>query len=336
MKKLDHIYKAQLTFRDFFIPAGEEWAWRLPGWSVIQIRKGSGYYLQPQLSLELETGSVLLIAAGIKGHIRASQLGEMSFHAFSVQPERLTGLITFVEQGLLKLAASRKENAIQIMPPDSPAAVKMEELRVCPKRDGLLFRLKLVQLFVEIIGHELERTLPEEDASDTKRRLHLFLKETPLAELLEMNYKELAQRTGCTSRHLGRIFQELVGMSFRDKRTAIRLERAKELLATTDSKIVDVAMESGFNSLSLFNLTFARHFGFSPGKWRQKQGIFSDLERNEKAKSLSSGNDLLLSPPVKMPLCAGKQDEKVPGQMRRKQNGATVPAKGIRRFSITA
>jgi AraC-like DNA-binding protein len=35
---------------------------------------------------------------------------------------------------------------------------------------------------------------------------------------------------------------------------------------------VDVALESGYPSLSLFNLMFARRFGISPGRWRQKNG----------------------------------------------------------------
>ena len=75
--------------------------------------------------------------------------------------------------------------------------------------------------------------------------------------------------TRCTPRHLSRIFQQVVGSSFRDKHTELRLARARELLATTESKVVDVAMESGYQSLSLFNQMFTRRFGMSPGRWRQ-------------------------------------------------------------------
>jgi AraC-like DNA-binding protein len=31
-----------------------------------------------------------------------------------------------------------------------------------------------------------------------------------------------------------------------------------------------VAMESGFQSVSLFNLMFKRRFGVTPGRWREK------------------------------------------------------------------
>ena len=59
-------------------------------------------------------------------------------------------------------------------------------------------------------------------------------------------------------------------MSFREKQVELRLTRARELLATTDSKVVDVAMESGYQSTSLFNLIFKQRFGLSPAKWRDR------------------------------------------------------------------
>jgi AraC family cel operon transcriptional repressor len=63
-----------------------------------------------------------------------------------------------------------------------------------------------------------------------------------------------------------------MGVSFQEKRAELRLGRARELLATSDAKIVDVALESGFKSLSLFNLMFSRRFGSSPGQWRHRHG----------------------------------------------------------------
>jgi iron complex transport system substrate-binding protein len=74
----------------------------------------------------------------------------------------------------------------------------------------------------------------------------------------------------CTPRHLSRIFQELIGTSFRQKQMELRLSRAIELLSTTDSKVVDVAFGSGYRSLSLFNQLFKRRYGVSPARWREQ------------------------------------------------------------------
>jgi AraC-like DNA-binding protein len=132
--------------------------------------------------------------------------------------------------------------------------------------------LNLLQLLVEALGEHLSQAEPSPENTDATERLRLFLRETPQDALLEISFDELAQMTNCTSRHLSRIFNDVVGMSFRDKRAEIRLARARELLATSQSKVVEVAMESGYKSLSLFNLMFTRRFGISPGRWRKKNG----------------------------------------------------------------
>ncbi|HTQ52351.1 MAG TPA: AraC family transcriptional regulator [Candidatus Acidoferrales bacterium] len=270
MNRAERAYQPHLAIRAFSVPPGGEWVPRSTGWVLIQIERGTGYFLQPQSSLELETGTALLVADGAQGRIRASQLGGLGLYSFSVIPSRLTGLITLGEQDFLERAASRKDFSVRILPPQHPVTLKMIELRAHENPGGLLVRLRLLQFFVEAFGSELEQAASVWEAADARERLRVLLEQTPSAELLEMNFDELAQRTHCTSRHLSRIFRELVGMSFRDKRAELRLTRARDLLATSKSKVVEVALESGYKSLSLFNLMFTRYFGTSPGRWRQK------------------------------------------------------------------
>jgi AraC-like DNA-binding protein len=270
MKKPNRTYEPHLALREFPVRPGTEWAPRSTGWTVLYICEGAGYFLQPDLNQELETGSVLLLNSDTQGVIRASNLSTLTLCAFTVMPGRLTGLLTLSEQRFFQMVALRKD--LKILPPQHPLAARLKEL--CPggNQSGLSFRLKLFQLFIDIFSKDLEQPAEPDAASDARDRLRLFLDATPSSELLEMSFNELAQRTNCTSRHLSRIFRELVGKSFRDKRAEIRLARARELLATSNSKVVDVALESGYKSLSLFNLMFSRQFGTSPGRWRQKHG----------------------------------------------------------------
>jgi len=296
MKSPDRPYAGHLTLRELALPAGGVWSSFADGWSVIRVASGAGYYMGQRVNQELQPGAVALLPPEVNGSVRASQLGKLSCAVFSVLPARLIGLASLAEQRQLESAAFGREHAVRFFPPASPATAGLEELLACRRPEGLQFRLKLLQVFVELIGNELEQAMPAEANTDAKQRLQLILKQAPTAELLEMNFSELAQQTHCTARHLGRIFQELVGVSFRDKRAEIRLEKARELLATTDCKIVEVAMESGFKSLSLFNLMFARRFGMSPGKWRQKEGIPRGIEAPERAGNFSRAGHLLVSP----------------------------------------
>ena len=267
-------YQPNLAFQEFSIPAGEEWLPRLTGWSLIFARKGCGYCLQPRLNQELETGALLLMAGPLPGSLRASQLGELSLCSFNVIPDRLASLITLDEQHHFQLP-SDGEPVFKILPPDSPVAAKMSGLMAEKNRSGFLFRLKLLQLFAELVVEdqvEVEFAGFKVEDSDAMKRLQGFLKQMPASDLMEMDFNELAAMTHCTARHLSRIFFKLIGMSFTDKRAEIRLARAEELLSTSNSKVVQVALDSGYNSLSQFNLMFIRRYGMSPGKWREKYG----------------------------------------------------------------
>jgi AraC-like DNA-binding protein len=270
MNELDHPYAPHLVIRNVSLAPGKEWSPGSSGWSLIQIGSGTGYWLQGQARQELESGMILLVAGDKPGRVLASRLNGMQMSFFSVIPERLTGLITQGEQDFFNRSAERKELSCQIVPPQHPAALKMKELSASPRPGGLSSRLTLLQLWNDVLGGEQEQAPAEQTLTDVKERLRVFLLETPPDALLEITFEELAQMTHCTPRHLSRVFFDLAGMSFRDKRAEIRLARARELLATSDSKVVDVAMKSGYKSLSLFNRMFTRRFGLSPGRWRQK------------------------------------------------------------------
>ena len=275
MIKYDHKFQPNLAFREFEIPAGDEWRSSLTGWSLIFVREGGGYCLQPGSNVELATGSLLLLTGELPGSIRASQLGSLSMACFSVIPERLTSLITLEELRQFRLPPGGG-SIFKILPPDHPVSAKMGMLLAEKKRAGLLFRLKWLQLFVELLVDEpaaVEFSAFKPDDSDAMKRLQALLKEIPIAELMELEFNELAAMTHCTPRHLSRVFFKLVGMSFSDRRANLRLARAEELLATSNLKVVQVALESGYNSLSQFNLMFIRRYGISPGRWREKFGF---------------------------------------------------------------
>jgi AraC-like DNA-binding protein len=213
-------------------------------------------------------------------------------------PARLTGLITLGEQDFLKLAAARKKDAVQIFPPDSPPAMKMKEVFASHRSSGLMSRLKLLQLFVEAFDGELKPAVVLEESPDAKKRLQALLQKMPPGELVEMSFSELARRTNCTPRHLSRTFHELVGKSFSDQRAEIRMTRARELLATSNSKMVEVALESGYKSLSYFNLMFTQRFGTSPGRWRQKYNANGSISRVDRPKRTGTKQNFTSAAPV--------------------------------------
>jgi AraC-like DNA-binding protein len=262
-----------LRMQECAIRAGNEWLRSAAGWLIVQARVGSGYWVGSPESLELPEGGVLVLSAQAQGVVRASVLGGLVLRYFALDPARLVGLFTLSELQFLQAARQQQEFAARVFPPDSTVAMRVKSLENRQTRGSSLERLNLIQVFVESFPDAAQNsaTAARQAASKARERLESFLRETTTADLLQVNLPELARLTGCTPRHLNRIFNELVGMSFRQKHTELRLARACELLADTEAKVVDVALESGYQSLSLFNLMFARRFGVSPGQWRKSQ-----------------------------------------------------------------
>lgn len=70
-----------------------------------------------------------------------------------------------------------------------------------------------------------------------------------------------------------RIFRKAFGTTLIEHLTHHRIFHAKRLLTTTDQKIVDVAFDSGFGSISRFNEAFSRSVGRSPREYRAQYAV---------------------------------------------------------------
>ena len=88
-------------------------------------------------------------------------------------------------------------------------------------------------------------------------------------EFLNFSVGELAERFGCSRRHLNRLFHHYFGVSVAALRMEMRLLKAVSLLRNPEAKIIHVAEACGFNQQGLFNICFKRRFGASPGQWRR-------------------------------------------------------------------
>lgn len=268
--KLTSSFEPHLVSRDLTLLPGGEWQPCPSNWLLVGVTAGMAYWIHLRGNQQLQAGSVLLLSSAAKGTIRSSQLAETTLRFFHVNPELLTGLTTVGEQRRLHFAASEESLAFRVFPVQSRFAEQFLRLGDPRTRNHLALRLQLFSLFVEALGTELGSASLDEPApaASAKERLTEFLNRQPASELLKMEFTDLAKEMCCTPRHLSRIFRDVVGVSFRETQSEMRLNRARELLATTSAKVLDVALQSGYQSLSLFNLMFKRRFGMTPAKWR--------------------------------------------------------------------
>ncbi|HMD49547.1 MAG TPA: AraC family transcriptional regulator [Bryobacteraceae bacterium] len=88
-----------------------------------------------------------------------------------------------------------------------------------------------------------------------------------------LNLRTLAQRAGLSPYHFLRTFERLTGLTPHQYLLRWRLREAATRLTLLSSKIVDIALDSGFADVSNFNRAFRKEFGASPREYRSRAQV---------------------------------------------------------------
>nr|MDQ2695686.1 helix-turn-helix domain-containing protein [Pseudomonadota bacterium] len=85
---------------------------------------------------------------------------------------------------------------------------------------------------------------------------------------------DVARHVGLHPNYAMTLFKQVIGMSIAAYITRHRLSHAQTLLAESDEKILTIALDCGFASLSRFYEAFRKHFGTTPrayrAQWREQ------------------------------------------------------------------
>lgn len=86
----------------------------------------------------------------------------------------------------------------------------------------------------------------------------------------DISLDKIASATGFSKYHFSRLFKQYTGYSFCSYICRRRIKIAEELLAQPDLSITEIAMQSGFPSISTFNRVFRQQRDCSPSAYREK------------------------------------------------------------------
>ena len=84
----------------------------------------------------------------------------------------------------------------------------------------------------------------------------------------QMQIRDIAKAVGLNPDYASSLFQKAFGTTLNKYVTQSRVSHAQRLLATENAKIIEVAEESGFASISRFNAAFKEACGCTPREFR--------------------------------------------------------------------
>lgn len=114
----------------------------------------------------------------------------------------------------------------------------------------------------------LVRCAPDASREELIRAICTYLHLHYQREDLSLSF--LSGRVYFSATYLSSLFRRCTGKSFKSYLVELRMEKACELLRTTELYVYQVARETGYPNSQYFSVAFRRHTGCSPSEYRER------------------------------------------------------------------
>jgi len=147
-------------------------------------------------------------------------------------------------------------------------ALRLIRMNTLQKMAPDLARLKIKMMLAEVFTRFFLETNPG-DAQNRPQWFDKLCAEMSRPENLSGGLKTMLSLAPCTQEHLCKCFRKYSGVSPTEFINEQRIKAAAKQIVETDAKILAIAIEYGFKSLSRFYKMFNKHYGISPVRLRQ-------------------------------------------------------------------
>ena len=143
-----------------------------------------------------------------------------------------------------------------------------EICKTMPQGYQLYIKSKLYECFFVLDNRCRNLTKPLK-SKKTLDKMKVVLKYVENNYADKISIADIADVAGFSESHFMRYFKETMGTSFVDYLKDYRLTMAARLLQSSDSSVLSISGEVGFESLSYFNRAFKKHYGMTPLQYRK-------------------------------------------------------------------
>ncbi|MCD7762593.1 MAG: AraC family transcriptional regulator [Lachnospiraceae bacterium] len=270
-------YRPDTTLRFFINSQAEsyEMHWH-PATELIMPIENTYTVIVGQTRYDLNPGEILLIPPGELHQLIAPPSGLRLIYIFDM--EAVSAIKGF---SYLTIFISHE---VLITPETCPTVYEQEVdliLELCREYffGGHLRALNcyasLLKFFANYGESRIERVPVSQSAeSASERSVRLYEKLNTVFDYMDKHYSEdlsletVADVAGFSKFHFSRLFKECSGYNFYDYLCLLRIKAAESLLMSKEHSITEVALLSGFSSLSTFNRMFKKKKGCTPSEYR--------------------------------------------------------------------
>jgi AraC-like DNA-binding protein len=227
--------------------------------------------------------SLLRRINGVEDWVRVLRAGEILNSTWEAGQHDY--MLVFIDPAKIEDAAHRAGISLPPAVPSSlnlafePVRRTLVTLRNELASPGLLSSLYIETLCQQIVLH-LVRWLGDERqqaaaanphglSSWKQRVVQRFIHDRLMDDDIALS--DMAREAGLSETYFCTMFRRTFGTPPYRYILLSRLERAKELMADPGRSLTDIAMESGFGSLSRFSTAFSRLMGMTPSAYRRQQ-----------------------------------------------------------------
>ncbi|WP_339296569.1 response regulator [Paenibacillus sp. FSL W7-1279] len=193
---------------------------------------------------------------------------------YDLAKPRLAGLIDEMQNSDRYPVMYIKYVCVEIVKTLFDASSRKEPNRFKQHLDLIYKTAKLSDLKAIMLS-VVEGSEPEEGAgaSDSARKaiedvVHMIESEYGT----DLSLDSLAERVYLSPSYLSHLFSRHKGISINKYMTQYRMERARQLLLTTNRKIVQISRDVGYANVPYFSSLFKAHYGRTPTQYREGAG----------------------------------------------------------------
>lgn len=144
-----------------------------------------------------------------------------------------------------------------------------EICKTMPQGYELFIKSQLYHFFF-ILNNRCRNLSTPKEPRKTLKKMKVVLKYIENNYMQKITIAEISSIVDFSESHFMRYFKDIMGTTFVDYLKDYRLTMASRLLITSESSILNIAAETGFENLSYFNRAFKQKYQMTPRQFRQE------------------------------------------------------------------